>query len=290
MHEFSLRFLRCVRCGGKLELDILEKKHEIKEGFLSCSNCNLDFPIILEVPILWDNFSTYLSTRTKLGGMLILQASSQKMKSFVKKSLAKVRKPKEDRTSIEKRWAKIYQNSQKSKFYSEIKKSLRKIPKSQLALEHGCSIGNISKFLAIRSKIAFGIDRSFNAISIAKKNFAKNLDYFVADSFSHPFGRQKFDLIVALNMLELIEPKQFLKTVSQQTSKFVFLSDPYDFDRGIHSIKTPMDSTLLRKELKKHKFSIINSTKKPSFIPWNLQINSRATLQYKVDLIVGKKL
>ena len=103
LHEFSLRFLRCVRCGGKLELDIFEKKHEIKEGFLSCSNCNLDFPIILGVPILWDDFSTYLSTRTKLGGILILQASSQKMKSFVKKSLAKVRKSKEDRTSIEKK-------------------------------------------------------------------------------------------------------------------------------------------------------------------------------------------
>ena len=212
------------------------------------------------------------------------------MKSFVKKSLSKVRKPREDRTSIEKRWAKIYQNSQKSKFYSKIKRSLGKIPKSQLVLEHGCSVGNITKFLAKRSKTAFGIDRSFDAISIAKENYSKNLDYFVADSLSHPFGKQKFELIVALNMLELIEPRQFLKTISQQTSKFLFLSDPYDFDRGIHSVKTPMDSTLLRKELRKNKFSITNQTKKPSFISWNLQINSRATLQYKVDLVVGKKL
>ena len=40
-----------------------------------------------------------------------------------------------------------------------------------------------------------------------KKIFSKNnLDYIVADSLSPVFGKLQFDLILALNVLELIEP------------------------------------------------------------------------------------
>ena len=36
-------------------------------------------------------------------------------------------------------------------------------------------------------------------------------------------------------------------------------------------------------------FKINTKTKNPSYIPWNLKLNPRATLNYKVDLIIGKK-
>ena len=272
-----------------MELEILYKQQEIEEGFLHCNFCHLHFPIVKKIPIMWDDFVSYLSERPSLGGKLMLHSKNQKMKSFLKKTLSQVKKI-DNRANIEDRWVKIYQKSTRSRFYSKVKSSLVNLPRAKLVLEHGCSIGTVSEHLSKYNELVFGIDRSFLALSIAKKTSRPNLDYFVADSLSHPFGKQKFELIVALNMLELIEPRQFLKTISQQTSKFLFLSDPYDFDRGIHSVKTPMDSTLLRKELRKNKFSIANQTKKPSFISWNLQINSRATLQYKVDLVVGKKL
>jgi uncharacterized protein YbaR (Trm112 family) len=51
MHEFSLNFIRCVRCGSKLELDVFKKDIEIEEGILECVGCALCFPIIKKIPI-----------------------------------------------------------------------------------------------------------------------------------------------------------------------------------------------------------------------------------------------
>ncbi len=286
MKEFSITYLRCVRCKAKLELEILDEKNEINEGLLSCTGCDLVFPIISKIPILWDDFSSYLSNRAELGGQLY--HDSKKLKPFVKKSITK--KKQESRYLIEKRWVRIYQNSSRSSFYRIIKNSLKKLPNSKLILEHGCSIGIVSEFLAGQNDLVFGLDRSFNAISIAKKTRKKNLDYFVADSVSHPFGEQKFDLVVSLNMLEVVEPSLLLQVISNQVKHgYAVISDPYDFERGVYSIKKPVDSLTLRAQFKKLGFRISKDTKKPSFIPWNLQINPRCQLNYKVDLLIGKK-
>jgi len=84
MLESSLEFLRCVRCGAKLELDTIKSDKEILEGILECKKCKLQFPIINKIPILWDDFSQYLSSRRILGGKLYKFAHSQKIKNFVK--------------------------------------------------------------------------------------------------------------------------------------------------------------------------------------------------------------
>ena len=288
MQEFSLEYIRCVCCKGKLELEILHEANEINEGFLYCKTCKSNYPIISRIPILRSNLVSYLSNRSKLGGKLYLSANHKKMKSFLKESLSKLHKF-EDKTGTEERWARIYNASKSSKFYSIIREILSKLPKSKLALEHGCSIGLMSKFMAKNNDIAFGIDNSFSAIRIAKKNQAKNSDYFVADSLEHPFGNQKFGLVVALNLLELVEPKKLVKIISRQTNGTFVLSDPYDYDRGKFSVKNPITPQLLRKELQKQGFKISPNTRKPSFIPWNLRLNPRARLNYHVDLVVCKK-
>lgn len=289
MHEFSLKYISCVNCKKKLELEVLKEQNEINEGFLYCKNCNLTFPIISSIPILRNNFITYLSNRPKLGGKLFLQANNNAMKSFIKKSLSKIKKL-DDKTAIEQRWTRIYQNSKKTKLYSVIRQKISKLPKSKLALEHGCSIGTMTMSMAQNSKIVFGIDNSFSSILVAKKNNKKNLDYFVADSLEHPFENQKFDLVVALNLLELIEPKSLIKIISKQIKKgFFVLSDPYDYDRGKFSVKSPITAQVLRKELRKHDFKIFSNTRKPSFIPWSLNLNQRTRLNYRVDLVMCKK-
>ena len=66
MHEFSLDFLRCVRCGSKLDLDVFSNDTEITEGLLECRKCNLTFPIIDSIPILWNDFTNYISCRKVL--------------------------------------------------------------------------------------------------------------------------------------------------------------------------------------------------------------------------------
>lgn len=288
MQEFSLKYIRCVRCKGKLELEILHQTQEINEGFLYCKICKLKYPIISKIPILRSDFVSYISNRSKLGGKLYLKANHKTMKLFVKKSLSKIKKL-EDKTGIEERWAKIYLASKSTKFYSIIQENLSKLPKSTLALEHGCSIGTISKFMATNNDVVFGIDNSFSAIYAAKKNQIENLNYFVADSLEHPFGNLKFGLVVALNLLELVEPNKLVKIISRQTKGTLVLSDPYDYDRGKFSVKNPVTPTILRKELQKHGFRISSNTMKPSFIPWNLSLNKRTRLNYHVDLVVCKK-
>jgi len=289
LKEFSLDYLRCVKCGSKLELDVFKKQKEIEEGILECKKCKSLYPIIEKIPILWDDFTNYISMRRMLGGKLVHSVSNP-MKKFLKNSLTQNIKNIEDRTNLEDRWTNIYQNSLRSKFYSTIKNELRKLPNSKLVLEYGCSIGIMSSFLANSSQIVFGVDRSFSAIKIATRESKENLDYFVADSLSSIFGETKFDLIVALNLLELIEPADFLKQISNQIQKgYLIISDPYDNDRGKNSVKTPLDENTLRQNLKNLKFEIISGTDNPSKITWNLKLNPRTTLNYKVDLVVAEK-
>ena len=285
----SVSYLRCVRCAKKLELESLVEKKEIDEGFLNCNSCKIKYPIIMQIPVLWDDFSSYLSNRPSLGGEFLIDCKTDIMKSFVKKAMSS-KKPTEDKSIIEKRWSRIYQDSNKSKFYLHVRSEIKKYKTLGIILEHGCSIGIISNSISNCGKIIFGIDRSFHAIKIAKQNQKKNTDYFVADSQFHPFGTQKFDLILCLNMLEIVEPKNLVKIISNQISKgVVVLSDPYDFDRGINSVKEPVGPQELRNLLEKFHFKISKSTKKPSHIQWELKINPRAKLQYKVDLITAQK-
>ncbi|MFB5608074.1 MAG: Trm112 family protein, partial [Candidatus Nitrosomaritimum yanchengensis] len=178
MKEFTLNFLRCIKCNSKLELDAFKKYKEIEEGFLYCTNCECIYPIIERIPIIWDDFSSYISNRRALGGKLV-NLVSPKMKSFLKKSLTKKIQHIEDRSLLEQRWTNIYQNSKRSKFYSVIKKRIKDIEFSKISLEYGCSIGTMSKFLAESSKNVFGVDRSFSALQIAQKNSKDNLDYVV---------------------------------------------------------------------------------------------------------------
>lgn len=288
MHQFSLKYLRCVNCNSKLELEEFEKSDEIIEGFLLCSNCNSTYPIILKIPILWPDFVSYLSNRAQLGGYLMNEVKNTKLKSFVKNSLKKIKRPTSDVSKIEQRWVVTYKNSLKSRFYTHVKNSIKKLSQSNLVLEHGCSIGHMTQYLAQKHDIVFGIDQSFFAISEAKKNDCKNLDYFVANSLKPPFGKTKFDLIIGLNILELIEPFDLLKVISSQVKGTAVISDPYDFERGQDSIKQRVDPKSLRAELKKLGFTLLQNTGKQSFLPWKLNINSRLSLHYKVDLIIAR--
>jgi len=287
LHEYSLEFLHCPKCSSKLECEVFSHKKEIEEGFLNCRKCNLKLPIIQKIPILWNDFRSYVSVRPSVGGELMKACNHGKTRQFIKNSLSKI-KVTEDQNTIEKRWTKIYQNNKNSKLYSVIKKMLTDLP-GKTALEYGCSIGLMSNFLADTKETVFGVDQSFSAISIAKKTKRKNVDYFVANSMNNIFGNTKFDLVLALNILELVEPTIFLKQIEKQTRNNLVLTDPYDYERGIRSVKKPLEENTLRTYLNHLGFKISNNTKAPSRIPWNLRLNPRASLNYKVDIVIAKK-
>jgi uncharacterized protein YbaR (Trm112 family) len=83
LKEFSLDYLRCIKCGSKLELDVYKQQREIEEGILECKKCNSLYPVIEKIPILWDDFTNYISNRRMLGGKLV-NSVSPKMKKFLK--------------------------------------------------------------------------------------------------------------------------------------------------------------------------------------------------------------
>ena len=290
MLENSIRFIKCIKCNGKLDVDIYKNSSEIDEGVLKCKKCQLVFPVIDKIPIMFMDFQKYLSEHKILSGKLYRLSSTQQMKDFLKSSLNNLDWDKSDKTLLEERWSKIYENNKNSRFYKLIKSHIESIPKSKFVLEYGCSIGIITTHSSKSNEMVFGIDKSFNAIQIAKQNKKNNIDYVVSDFKYNPFLNTKFDLIIALNVLELMEPEILLKQISKQISLgYVIISDPYDFERGNNSVKNPMNEILLRKKLKNLKFKITSKTKIPSNIQWNLKLYDRASLNYKVDIIIAKK-
>ncbi|MGI0087491.1 MAG: hypothetical protein ACREBI_05985 [Nitrosotalea sp.] len=111
----------------------------------------------------------------------------------------------------------------------------------------------------------------------------------VADSLNPPFGNQKFDLVIALNLLDITEPSKLLQVVLPQSGRFLVLSDPYDFERGKDSVKSKTSPEELRSHLRNTGFKLIQRTTHPGFISWKLNVNSRLSLNYKVDLIIAQK-
>ena len=290
MLESTCTILRCSSCGSKLELETLESTNEIDEGLLSCIKCGMQFPIIEKIPIMWNDFSSYLSERKTLSGYFYKTIKNKKLKNYLKCLLSDIIFTKEDRHIVEERWSKIYQNSKNSRFYSEMKKNLNTLPKLEWVLEHGCSIGLLASYLSKKHQHVLGVDRSFNALKIAKKSSKNNLDFVLSDSLSDALGQFQFNLVLGMNVLELIEPNKFLKTVSKQISSgYLFISDPYDFERGSNSVKITLNEKTLRSQIENLGFKISANTLNPSYISWILKINSRTTLNYKVDLVIAKK-
>jgi uncharacterized protein YbaR (Trm112 family) len=279
-----------VTCSGKLDIEILNETTEIFEGFLICRECKQKFPIIDRIPIMMKSFVNYIQSRISLGGNLFLLSKTKKMKNFVKISLSKIKKPSNDLSIIEKRWQHIYQINKNSKFYIEIIQKLSKLQPSKFVLEHGSSIGIVSKSLANRHENVFGIDTSFYALSTAKDNSQENTDFFVSDSLFHPFGRKKFDIVIAMNILELVEPVELLNVMFKQLKNgYIVICDPYDYERGQQSVRKPLYENDIRKEINRYGMSVIYNTKIPSSFGWNLKINPRTSLNYKVDLVIAKK-
>jgi len=290
MKESTLKFIKCPNCYKTIDLEVYKNNIEIIEGILKCNNCELVFPIIDKIPIMFTDFKKYISEHKILSGKLYRLASNKEMKKILKSIFKDIIWDNNDKSRIEERWTQIYQNNENNKFYKTIKSELKKIPKTELVLEYGCSIGIISNYMSNLSKKVFGIDKSFSAIQHAQKNQSNNTDYIVSDFMSNPFENNKFNLIIGLNILELMEPNILLKIISKQLSNgHIIISDPYDYERGINSVKQPMDEKILRKKLTELKFKISDNTKQPSFTPWNLQLYDRASLDYKVDIVIAKR-
>jgi 2-polyprenyl-3-methyl-5-hydroxy-6-metoxy-1,4-benzoquinol methylase/uncharacterized protein YbaR (Trm112 family) len=291
LNQENSQFIFCVKCKGKLSLEILDEQESvIKEGFFFCSNCNLKYPIISKIPILVEDLTQFFTNRPFLGKWLIKSSLTKTMKKFIKNKIPIISKSNFDLSAKEAFWTEIYRNNKRSIFYKNTKSQLSKIPQKNYVLEYGSSIGIISNMLALKHKHVFGIDKSFFALVEANKKSPKNCLYILSDVIKHPLGNKKFDLVVALNLFDIVEPSLLIKTISKQISNgLIFLSDPYDYDRGKNSVKKPLDENQIRTTLHQNGFQITKNTKKPTKITWNIKFNERISINYKVDTIIAKK-
>lgn len=304
--------LVCPACRSDLAIDSMRSKDDdCIEGFMSCEECGAVYPILNGVAIMVSDFVGYASQRPKLLGSWLLENRSGSMKKFLKDNARRVRSAPADRyerggawfkpylemhsprSRVDKHFASIVTRRNFQDFYGYIVQLVSdRFASRNTCLEIGCTIGNTSREMAKRLGFVFGVDRSFSFIREARKSGpSKNMEFLVANSLELPFPGNRFDLVVSLNLLDLVEPGEFLSHIHHLLvdDGSVVLTDPYDFRDAKGDPRPLYNARTMRRLLTETGFGIDRSTTKESFIPWILRIQERAYLLYFADLIIAKK-
>jgi len=303
--------LRCINNSCKNKGLILESLREAGdeciEGFLSCNICNSQFPIIQGVPILLQNFHNYARQRIMTYGKWIRNSKSAKLKDFLRSIGTKIHSPTsndlyEENNSLYKAY--LYNHHYHNfddRLLSLFKRKIepdhiyRMLGKKNLnlkgiGLDIGCSIGSSTFELAKRLPFVFGVDLSFSFILKARKimrdKMSKNIEFLVSDAINLPFESNYFQSIVALNLVDRVDPNNLIISINRciKDNGKLILIDPYHF---VKDNTDQFDSIKIRKIIEKFGYKISSNE---SYIPWIVKMNERAYLFYFVDFVVANKV
>ena len=310
----------CIKHSDKQYRLILENLvdkdgKECIEGFLICPNCNSKYPIIDGVSIIVNNFPNYIQNRTGMYGKWLLECKTDSMKEFLKNSGKSVSTRLEESDLYEDggiwyfpyKWFQqedhgedrliksLKWNINPDELYDRVINGIP--PKFDgIALDLGCAMGKSTIKLGKKYSFVIGVDLSFSFIKEARRVMQQemqgNVEFCVADSSCLPFHRMKFDLVLVMNLIELVNPVDLLSTIHKLLKPHcdVIITDPYDYNRK-RVIENKYDAQSFRQLLEDNGFEINQSNKKKeAFIPWILKINERIYLFYFVDFIRAKKL
>jgi cyclopropane fatty-acyl-phospholipid synthase-like methyltransferase len=103
----------------------------------------------------------------------------------------------------------------------KIKKDLKSIIKKGMnILDLGCGTGITTKYIAELNAKVTGIDLSSKLIEFAKENsIHENIEYFADDITKVDLGKQKFDLICLIDVMEHI-PKENIQGLIENINKY----------------------------------------------------------------------
>lgn len=292
---------------------INQSENECIEGFLKCQKCETIYPIIEGVAIIVNDIVQYIEKRTEIYGRWILNSKSNDLKEYLKNIGKKVTNPtkidryeeggilfstykwmqnenhSEDRLMNMLRW-KIKPNEIHHKIIHGLNPKL-----DGIVLDIGCATGLTTIQLTKKFSFVIGVDLSFSFIKEARKKMYElgisNVEFFVMDAEHVPFSQLKFDLVVALNVIELVNTQSFLKTIHKllKPQAEMIIASPYDFNREKIFDET-YDERSLRDLLRNSGFEVSIKTESETFTPWILKISERTYLFYFVDFIKVKKV